>query len=403
MAKKVIRQILFIYLTTTGIFLSIFFTLWYEKLYEELVLFKGTDLKDLHRNIVINIINSRFIPLAQSAQNIAKSFDLKFAIFDKHDVIFDNLSFDFSKIKIDFNGSGIYENTVFFVAPLRISEYFLGYNDKEENFDTSAELNVLIQGENVSKDLLWIRLKLLFFIIFAFLVFGIIASILVKIALRPLEDKISTLNRFIKDSTHEVNTPLSVILMSIEQLERQNTLHKDVKFARIKLAAKTLQQVYSDLVFSNFPNTLSSEKETFDFNQLLKERLEYFNLFFLQKKLHLHLQFGEKVSITMSKVELSKLLDNLLSNAIKYNKKGGKIYIETGYNFFSISDEGCGISKRNIQHIFERYTRFNTDQGGFGIGLSLVKQICDKNNLELSCSSRQNQGSTFVLHWKHEA
>lgn len=214
-----------------------------------------------------------------------------------------------------------------------------------------------------------------------------------------MEDKISTLNRFIKDSAHELNTPLSVILMSIEQLERQNTIY-NTKFSRIKLAAKTLHQVYSDLVFANFPNTLSSEKEKLDFNQLINERVEYFHLFFQQKKLCLHLELGEEVSITMSKTQLSKLLDNLLSNAIKYNKKGGKIHIKTQQNFFSISDEGCGISKQNIKHIFERYTRFNADQGGFGIGLSLVKRICDENALELSCFSKQNEGSTFVLQWK---
>lgn len=398
MAKKVIRQILLIYLTTTGIFLSIFFTLWYEKLYEELVLFKGTSLKELHRNIVINILNSRFIPLQQSAENIAKSSDVKFAIFDNKGAIFDNLSFDFSKAQATIKGRGIYENTIFFLAPMSSGEYFLGHNRKEI-FDNNTTLKIIIQGENVSKELLWIRARVFGFAAFAFLALGVIAYILVKIALKPLEDKISTLNRFIKDSAHELNTPLSVILMSIEQLERQNTIY-NTKFSRIKLAAKTLHQVYSDLVFANFPNTLSSEKEKLDFNQLINERVEYFHLFFQQKKLCLHLELGEEVSITMSKTQLSKLLDNLLSNAIKYNKKGGKIHIKTQQNFFSISDEGCGISKQNIKHIFERYTRFNADQGGFGIGLSLVKRICDENALELSCFSKQNEGSTFVLQWK---
>lgn len=103
-----------------------------------------------------------------------------------------------------------------------------------------------------------------------------------KIALKPLEDKISTLNRFIKDSAHELNTPLSVILMSIEQLEYQN-LGNNAKFARIKLAVKSLSQVYSDLVCYNFPNTLETEKQEFDLRILLKERLEYFKIFFEQK------------------------------------------------------------------------------------------------------------------------
>ncbi|EFS4222837.1 sensor histidine kinase, partial [Campylobacter upsaliensis] len=55
MAKKVIWQILLIYLTTTGVFLTIFFSIWYEKLYEDLILIKGENLREIRRTIVVNI------------------------------------------------------------------------------------------------------------------------------------------------------------------------------------------------------------------------------------------------------------------------------------------------------------------------------------------------------------
>lgn len=396
MAKKVIRQILLIYLTTTGIFLTIFFTLWYQKLYEELVVLKGSSLRESHRNIVISILNSRFIPMDVSAQNIAKSSGLKFAIFDGVQAIFNNLDFDFKQAKIELKGRGIYDGKVFFLAPMNTDHYFLRYA-KDEDLDTGKGLKILIEGEDVSKELFWIRAKVLGFAILAFFVLGLVAYILVKIALRPLEDKIITLNKFIKDSTHELNTPLSVILMSIEQLEHQN-LENNTKFARIKLAAKSLSQVYSDLVFYNFPNTLESEKEKIDLKLLLKERSEYFKLFFEQKKINLRLELSDS-SIFASKNQISKLLDNLLSNAIKYNKKEGEIKIRLKENFLSISDTGCGISSKNLNHIFDRYTRFNEDQGGFGIGLSLVKKICDDNYIKIVCESVENKGSKFSLTW----
>lgn len=396
MAKKVIRQILLIYLTTTGIFLTIFFTLWYQKLYEELVVLKGSSLRESHRNIVISILNSRFIPMDVSAQNIAKSSGLKFAIFDGVQAIFNNLDFDFKQAKIELKGRGIYDGKVFFLASMNTDHYFLRYA-KDEDLDTGKGLKILIEGEDVSKELFWIRAKVLGFAILAFFVLGLVAYILVKIALRPLEDKIITLNKFIKDSTHELNTPLSVILMSIEQLEHQN-LENNTKFARIKLAAKSLSQVYSDLVFYNFPNTLESEKEKIDLKLLLKERSEYFKLFFEQKKINLRLELSDS-SIFASKNQISKLLDNLLSNAIKYNKKEGEIKIRLKENFLSISDTGCGISSKNLNHIFDRYTRFNEDQGGFGIGLSLVKKICDDNYIKIVCESVENKGSKFSLTW----
>lgn len=93
------------------------------------------------------------------------------------------------------------------------------------------------------------------------------------------------------------------------------------------------------------------------------------------------------------------MIDNLISNAIKYNKKGGVISIILKANFLSIVDTGCGISKSNLNHIFERYTRFNKEQGGFGIGLSLVKKICNDNGIKITCKSVENQGSIFELSW----
>ncbi|EAJ7574647.1 HAMP domain-containing histidine kinase [Campylobacter upsaliensis] len=397
MAKKVIWQILLIYLTTTGVFLTIFFSIWYEKLYEDLILIKGENLREIRRTIVVNIANNRFVPLEENAANIAKSARVQFAIFDKEKVFFDNLDLNYTQAKIRLKGRGVSEGRVFFMAPMSLSEYYLGQT--KERVENDEGLKILIQGEDVSRDLLLIKLKVLSFALFAFGILALIAYILVKISLKPMEEKIETLNRFIKDSTHEINTPLSVILMSIEQLERQN-LEQSAKFLRIKLAAKTLHQIYSDLVFYNFSHTLSNEKESFDLGVLIKERVEYFRLFFEQKKFCLKLDLNTHSLFFANKNQISKLIDNLLSNAIKYNKKGGEIAIVLKENSLVIKDSGCGISKENLMHIFERYARFNEDQGGFGIGLSLVKKICEENDILISCESKEGEGSAFRLEWE---
>lgn len=397
MAKKVIWQILLIYLTTTGVFLTIFFSIWYEKLYEDLILIKGENLREIRRTIVVNIANNRFVPLEENAANIAKSVRVQFAIFDKERAFFNNLDLNYTQAKIRLKGRGVSEGRVFFMAPMSLSEYYLGQT--KGHVENDEGLKILIQGEDVSRDLLLIKLKVLSFALFAFGILALIAYILVKISLKPMEEKIETLNRFIKDSTHEINTPLSVILMSIEQLERQN-LEQSAKFLRIKLAAKTLHQIYSDLVFYNFSHTLSNEKESFDLGVLIKERVEYFRLFFEQKKLCLKLDLNTHSLFFANKNQISKLIDNLLSNAIKYNKKGGEIAIVLKENSLVIKDSGCGISKENLMHIFERYARFNEDQGGFGIGLSLVKKICEENDILISCESKEGEGSAFRLEWE---
>ena len=396
-AKKVIKQILSIYLTTSGIFLIIFFGIWYDKLYEELINSKIIPLKESHRNIVISVLNSRFTPIEESAKNIAKVSNLKFMIFDKNKIYFSNLN-NIKDASI-FKNAQIYKDYVFLKSPMNSQDYFIGnFKSSQDNQNEDFGLSVLIQGDYVYKQLMMIRLKVFLSAFGAFLILAIISYFLVKISLKPLENKINTLNNFIKDSTHEINTPLSVILMSIEQLSKKEELKNSKQFLRIKLAAKTLSNLYSDLVFFNFSHTISEEKEKIFLMNLILERLEYFKLFFQQKNIDVQTKMDNS-SIFANKHRISKMIDNLISNAIKYNKKEGYIKISLKDNTLIIEDQGCGIDEKNLKDIFQRYSRFNKDQGGFGIGLSLVSQICKEYNINISCSSKINQGSKFTLTW----
>ncbi|WP_230057319.1 sensor histidine kinase [Campylobacter suis] len=65
-----------------------------------------------------------------------------------------------------------------------------------------------------------------------------------------------------------------------------------------------------------------------------------------------------------------------------------------------ITNSGEGMSKEQIAKIFDRYTRFNANQGGFGIGLSVVKECCKNNDINIQCQSSPNSDTTFMLSWK---
>lgn len=494
-AKWVTRSILLIYLTTTGIFLAIFFVLWYDKLYDELVVEKSRALRDTHRTIVLSVLNARYTPLKQSCQDISNASNIKFALIDSESVLCSTLSFELENAEIKaldedrYRGKfrGIYKNSVYYTGLMRTSGYFLGRADfgdearefvefpskddekKEQNntqkkgekalnlsqnsstdesekngfekefnekdildekhalherrdfYERQARkerhlaaqnkrhlappaafqkgyLYTFIEGENVSQDLLLIRLQVLLSALASFALIALVSRFLVKIALKPLESKITMLNSFIKDFTHEINTPLSVILLSIEQLEKQQNIDT-TKFARMKLAAKTLSQTYSDLIFLTFPDTISNEEERIMMKEAIRERLEYFRLFFERKQIALSVDLQGDSTILASKSKINKMLDNLISNAIKYNKKGGFVSVNLKGRALSIKDSGYGIDEKNLTKIFERYARFNSDQGGFGIGLSLVKSICKEYHIEISCHSKLGEGSEFVLKW----
>ncbi len=497
-AKWVTRSILLIYLTTTGVFLAIFFVLWYDKLYDELVVEKSRVLRDTHRTIVLSVLNARYTPLKQSCQDISNASNIKFALIDSESVLCSTLSFELENAEIKaldedrYKGKfrGIYKNSVYYTGLMRTSGYFLGRagfgdearefvefssekDDKKEQNNTQKKgekaqnlstdesekngfekefnekdildekhalherrdfyerranlderqarkerhlaaqnkrhlaqpaafqkgyLYTFIEGENVSHDLLLIRLQVLLSALASFVLIALVSRFLVKIALKPLESKITMLNSFIKDFTHEINTPLSVILLSIEQLEKQQNIDT-TKFARMKLAAKTLSQTYSDLIFLTFPDTISNEEERIVMKEAIRERLEYFRLFFERKQIALSVDLQGDSTILASKSKINKMLDNLISNAIKYNKKGGFVSVNLKGRALSIKDSGYGIDEKNLTKIFERYARFNSDQGGFGIGLSLVKSICKEYHIEISCHSKLGEGSEFVLNF----
>lgn len=401
-AKWVSRWILLIYLSTMGVFLGVLFTLWYEKLYDELLFDKTAKLKDTHRTIVLSVVNSRYTPINQVCKDISSVSNIKFAIIDaKNSPLCSTLELEPFNMQTSLKNRGVYKGVVFYTRIMRSSAYFLGGEDEQDELEEEqiqeSLLRTVIQGDDISEELFLIRFKILLYALSSFLLISLISYLLVKIALKPLESKITTLNSFIKDFTHEINTPLSVILLSIEQLEKQQL--DNTKFGRIKLAAKTLSQTYSDLIFLTFPDTISNEEQKLLIKELVKERLEYFKLFFEQKKLVLSVDLKGEASLMANKSKINKMLDNLISNAIKYNKKGGSITVRLDGQSLSIKDSGYGIDEKNLTKIFERYARFNKDQGGFGIGLSLVKSICKEYNIEISCSSKLGEGSEFLLKW----
>ena len=217
-----------------------------------------------------------------------------------------------------------------------------------------------------------------------FVLVGVIAFILVKLAYLPLLAQIRALNNFIADTTHEINTPLSVILMSSEMFDKNPQKYLE----NIKIAAKTLSGIYSDLALNlkNSPNNISK----FDMKTLIESRIKLFELSANAKGLEFDIALVE-FELNSDIQKIGKIIDNLISNAIKYSAKNGKIIINLTPESFEIINFGTTISKENLGKIYDKFSRFDTQNGGFGIGLSLVKRYCDELGLSIECNSGDNQ------------
>ena len=92
---------------------------------------------------------------------------------------------------------------------------------------------------------------------------------------------------------------------------------------------------------------------------------------------------------------MTRIIDNLISNAIKYNKRFGTITIVLRKKYFIVQDNGIGIEASEVSAIFERYTRFNSSEGGFGIGLNIVKSIIDEKKKKIGVESILGEGTSI--------
>jgi len=216
----------------------------------------------------------------------------------------------------------------------------------------------------------------------------------------PFQRVNKRLDQFIKDSMHEINTPLSIINVNIDLYNRSNPANKYLQ--RIKAATKTLATLYNDMDYLIKNERLSFEYEEINLSQYLQDRIDYFSEVAALKNITIVPQIEEGVVIVFNPTQLQRIIDNNLSNAIKYSYEEGRIDITLekaeGRCIMSFADQGVGIE--DVNRIFERYYRENRDKGGFGIGLNIVKSIIDKAGIELRIDSVFGKGSTFAYSFQ---
>ncbi|WP_457749568.1 sensor histidine kinase [Sulfurimonas sp.] len=236
-----------------------------------------------------------------------------------------------------------------------------------------------------------------FIILFSIVIFVFILSLFFLGSFaKPFQKINNQLDNFIKDSMHEINTPLSIINVNIDLYNRKNETNKYMQ--RMKAAAKVLSNIYNDMDYLIKHERLEHEKKEINLSAFVKERIEYFNEVARMKNIVINTAIQECGTIYMNDKELQRLIDNNISNAIKYSYENSHIdiqlYIKNERCCLSFKDYGVGIEK--VEKIFSRYYREDTSKGGFGIGLNIVKSIIEKENIELKIESLPNQGSLFI-------
>ena len=213
---------------------------------------------------------------------------------------------------------------------------------------------------------------------------------------KPYKKMNNTLDNFIKDSMHEINTPLSIISVNIDLYNRKNTPNKYM--SRMKAATKVLSNIYNDMDYLIKHDVLKHEKEAIDISLFLKDRIDYFSEVGKMKNITINSSIDAQPFIDINPKQLQRVIDNTISNAIKYSNENSeidiKLYMKNKKCHLSFQDYGMGIE--NVKKIFSRYYREDDSKGGFGIGLNIVKSIIDEMNIELHIDSTPKVGSLFL-------
>ena len=256
----------------------------------------------------------------------------------------------------------------------------------------------------IPDDNIWfikIKYKMIFWFFIAFSILLFIGYFIAKLFLRPMRKSIEILDRFIKDTTHELNTPIAAILSNIQMIDKNNIDEKLAKkINRIEIGAKTISNIYEDLTFISLNNQIISNNERLNISDILKQRVDFFKSIANSKKIEFQMEVEENIFIVCDAKKLSKLIDNILSNAIKYNKFQGSIKVSLKNGLLVIEDSGKGLSKADLKSLFTRYKRFDKSVGGFGIGLNIVSMIAKEYGFKIDVISKINVGTRIKIKWQ---
>lgn len=228
--------------------------------------------------------------------------------------------------------------------------------------------------------------------------------------LERLEKSFKSQKQFVSDASHELRTPISVIKGYVDLLDRWGKEKEDVRDEAIEAIKKetvNMKQLMENLLLlaRGDDSELKKEEALFDFNNLIKEIIKEFRL--MEKDIKLEFIEEAKIDFYGDQNLFKQLLRIFLDNAIKFTSKKGKINIkidkvDSAHFYFSIADDGPGISSEDLPFVFDRFyqadkSRTRKNNKGSGLGLAIAKQIIDSYQGDIDVESKSETGTKFII------
>ena len=213
----------------------------------------------------------------------------------------------------------------------------------------------------------------------------------------------------VEDISHQLKTPLTSITIMLDNLKDNPNMDENTKQKFIFEISKQIDWinwlVISMLKLSKLDaNVVQFYEEKINLKKFINEIVKNLEIPIEIKNQQIVIEGNEKASFIGDYKWQQEAVTNIIKNCIEHNKDNGKIYIRyeenTLFTKITIKDEGEGISKEDLKHIFERfYKGQNSSENSVGIGLALAKNIIEKNKGMISCKSELDKGTEFVIKY----
>ncbi len=213
----------------------------------------------------------------------------------------------------------------------------------------------------------------------------------------------------VEDISHQLKTPLTSIMIMLDNLKDNPNMDEDTKQKFIFEISKQVDWINWLVISILKLSRLEADVVKFSNNKInvkkfIDEIIGNLEIPIEIKNQKISIEGDEDASFIGDYKWQQEAITNIIKNAIEHNKENGKITIKYEENVLftkiTIIDEGQGIAKEDLKHIFERfYKAQNSSDNSVGIGLSLAKNIIEKNNGMINCKSEIGNGTEFIVKY----
>ena len=234
-------------------------------------------------------------------------------------------------------------------------------------------------------------------------------TILLKEAAINSEKEKNNLSNSIADISHQLKTPITSIRIMLDNIEENPNMDDSTREEFIEEISKQVNWI-SSLVISLLKlakfdaGAIVMRDEKINLNKLIDNVLDNIAILIDVKNINVKKKIDSDIYINADYNWQLEALTNIIKNAIEHSKQGSTIYINVENNLvftrLRIKDDGEGINKKDIKHIFERfYKGEGSAESSIGIGLSLAKTIIEKENGTIKVQSEKGRGTEFIIEY----